>query len=489
MTFVVPARMSAMLPDTSRDASLVSQAFESALEVVAGVAPEITAAIRSELDDQRHALKLIASENYSSLAVQLAMGQWMTDKYAEGAPGKRWYAGCENVDTVEGTAASLARELFGADHAYVQPHSGADANLVAFSAILAERVEKPFLEEHDVRDTRLLSAEQWETLRQRLVNQRMLSMELTSGGHLTHGMRANLSAKLFDIVPYGVDPESGLLDYDRVRELALETRPALILAGHSSYPRKIDFRRFREIADEVEAVFMVDMAHFAGLVAGGVFRDEFDPIRYAHVVTSTTHKTLRGPRGGLVLCTDEFADAVDRGCPMILGGPLSHVMAAKAVAFHEALDPSFREYAAAIVANAQALAEALMAGGEKLQTSGTENHLLLVDVRPHGLNGRQAETALRTCDIVLNRNVLPYDPNGPWFTSGIRLGTAALTTRGFGEEEMGQIAALITTVLKAAGPIEDVRGKPELLDGLVTEVRAAVGELTAAHPLYPDLVF
>lgn len=477
-----------MPSDTTRQASQASQAFTAALEVVGDVAPEVAAAIRGELEGQRHALKLIASENYSSLAVQLAMGQWMTDKYAEGAIGKRWYAGCENVDTVEGAAASLARELFGADHAYVQPHSGADANLVAFSAILAERVEKPFLEEHDVRDTRLLSEEQWEALRQRLVNQRMLAMELTSGGHLTHGMRANMSAKLFEIVPYGVDPKSGLIDYERVRELALETRPLLILAGHSSYPRKIDFRRFREIADEVGAVFMVDMAHFAGLVAGGVFQGEFDPVPHAHLITSTTHKTLRGPRGGLVLCSSEFADAVDRGCPMILGGPLPHVMAAKAVAFHEALDPSFRDYAAEIVVNAGALAEALMAGGEVLQTDGTENHLLLVDVRPHGLNGRQAETALRQCDIVLNRNVLPYDPNGPWFTSGIRLGTAALTTRGLGEDEMGQIAGLITTVLKAAGPIEDVRGNPELPDALVDEVRGAVEELTAAYPLYPGLV-
>jgi glycine hydroxymethyltransferase len=479
--------MSLMLPNTTRVAASASKAFEAALEVVGDVAPEVATAIRGELEDQRRALKLIASENYSSPAVQLAMGQWMTDKYAEGAVGKRWYAGCENVDAVEGAAASLAQELFGADHAYVQPHSGADANLVAFSAILAERVEKPFLEEQDVRDARLLSEEQWEALRQRLVNQRMLAMELTSGGHLTHGMRANLSAKLFEVVPYGVDPESGLIDYDRVRELALETRPLLILAGHSSYPRKIDFRRFREIADEVGAVFMVDMAHFAGLVAGGVFQDEFDPVPYAHIVTSTTHKTLRGPRGGLVLCADELAGAVDRGCPMILGGPLPHVMAAKAVAFHEALAPSFRDYAAAIVANARALAEALVAHGEVLQTGGTDNHLLLVDVRQHGLNGRQAEAALRQCDIVLNRNVLPYDPNGPWFTSGIRLGTPALTTRGFGEEEMGRIAELIGIVLGSAGPIEDARGNPELPGALVDEVRTAVEELTAAHPLYPDL--
>jgi glycine hydroxymethyltransferase len=324
-------------------------------------------------------------------------------------------------------------------------------------------------------------------LRQRLVNQRMLAMELTSGGHLTHGMRANLSAKLFEVVPYGVNPESGLIDYNRVRELALENRPLLILAGYSSYPRKIDFRRFREIADEVGAVLMVDMAHFAGLVAGGVFQDEFNPIPYAHIVTSTTHKTLRGPRGGLVLCTDEFAGAVDRGCPMILGGPLPHVMAAKAVAFHEALAPSFRDYAAEIVANARALAEALVARGEVLQTGGTDNHLLLVDVRRHGLNGRQAEAALRQCDIVLNRNVLPYDPNGPWFTSGIRLGTPALTTRGFGEEEMGRIAELISIVLGSAGPIEDARGKPDLPGALVDEVRTAVEELTAAYPLYPDL--
>ncbi len=464
-----------------------TEAFRAGLHVIAEVCPEVAASITAELEDQRRQLKMIASENYCSPAVQLAMGNWLTDKYAEGAPHKRWYAGCENVDAVEALAADLAKELFAAEHAYVQPHSGADANLVAFSAVLAKRVEAPFLAQRGLKDSRGLDESGWAELRQCLLGQKMLAMELMSGGHLTHGMRANMSAKLFEIIPYAVSPDTGLIEYEEIHRLALEHRPLLIVAGYSSYSRKIDFSKFRDIADEVGAVFMVDMAHFAGLVAGKVFTGTADPVPFADIVTSTTHKTLRGPRGGFVLCREEFADAVDRGCPMVLGGPLPNVMAAKAVAFKEALSEDFRTYARGVAANAARLSDCLQSLGEVIQTGGTDNHLLLVDVRPHGLTGRQAESALRACNIVVNRNVLPFDPNGAWFTSGIRVGTSALTTRGFSAVDMETIARLIHRVLVSMIVPDGNRSKWELGDDVLAAVRAEVSNLTRARPLYAEV--
>ena len=299
----------------------------------------------AELADQRSSLKMIASENYSSLAVQLAQGNLFTDKYAEGIPDHRFYAGCDNVDAVESLAAELACDLFGADHAYMQPHSGADANLVAYWAILEKRVQAPFMEEMGQTDPSKLNDSQWAELRSALGNQRLLGLSMHSGGHLTHGYRHNLSAKMFESASYDVDRETGLLDYDALRAQAKAFRPLVLLAGYSAYPRHIDFATFREIADEVGAVLMVDMAHFSGLVAGKVFTGINDPVAHADVVTSTTHKTLRGPRGGMVLCTDEFSEHVDRGCPMVLGGPLPHAVAAKAVALREASGDDFRHYA------------------------------------------------------------------------------------------------------------------------------------------------
>src|SRR6266542_2113398 len=427
-------------------------AFAAALDVVARVAPEVVRSIEAELADQRSNLKLIASANFASPAVLLAMGNWLSDKYAEGAPGHRFYAGCDNVDAIESRGVELAKALFGSDHAYLQPHSGIAANLVAFWAILTARVEAPALERLGSKDLLSLPEEEWRRLRRELGSQRMLGMALDAGGHLTHGFRPNVSGKLFELSHYSVDPETKLIDYDVVRERALEVRPLVLLAGYSSYPRRINFRVFREIADEVGATFMVDMAHFAGLVAGKVFTGDFDPVRHAHIVTTTTHKTLRGPRGGMVLCEERLGPTVDRGCPLVLGGPLPHVMAAKAVALTEARRPDFAAYSRQVVDNAATLAEALQSEGATVVTGGTDNHLALLDVRPFGLTGRQAESALRSAGITANRNVIPYDPNGSWYTSGIRVGTPAATTLGMGGDEMREIGAVVHGVLSATEP-------------------------------------
>ena len=487
---VTPGAPAAAAPGAA--ATTESVAFRSGLDVIRRVEPRVADAIAAEIADQRASLKLIASENYASPAVLLAMGNWLSDKYAEGTVGHRFYAGCRNVDTVEALAAEHAREVFGADHAYVQPHSGIDANLVAFWAVLAQRVESPALERAGARHVNDLTEADWARLRRELGDQRMLGMSLDAGGHLTHGFRPNISGKMFEQRSYGTDPVTGLLDYDAVRAAAREFRPLILLAGYSAYPRKINFRIMREIADEVGATLMVDMAHFAGLVAGKVFTGDFDPVPHAHIVTTTTHKSLRGPRGGLVLCGEELAEQVDRGCPMVLGGPLPHVMAAKAVALAEARQPGFRDYAQQVVDNAQALAEGLLRRGATLVTGGTENHLVLVDVSGYGLTGRQAEGALLRAGIVTNRNAVPQDPNGAWYTSGIRLGTPALTSRGFGTAEMEEVADLLHTVLSNTRPGTAASGKPskarfELADSVVDEVSGRAAELLGKHPLYPSV--
>jgi glycine hydroxymethyltransferase len=469
-----------------------SVAFRSALDVIRTAEPRVADAIAAELRDQRESLKLIASENYASPAVLMAMGNWFTDKYAEGTIGHRFYAGCANVDTVEAVAAEHARELFGAEHAYVQPHSGIDANLVAYWAILAQRVESPALRQAGVRQVNDLTDTDWARLRHDLGNQRLLGMSLDAGGHLTHGFRPNISGKMFDQQCYGTDPETGLLDYDNVRAIAREFRPLILVAGYSAYPRLVNFRIMREIADEVGAVLMVDMAHFAGLVAGKVLTGDFDPVPHAQIVTTTTHKSLRGPRGGMVLCDGELAEHVDRGCPMVLGGPLPHMIAAKAVALALARQPAFRDYASDIVANAHALADGLTRRGATLVTGGTDNHLLLLDVSSYGITGRQAEQALLDSGIVTNRNAIPRDPNGPWYTSGIRLGTPALTTRGFGAADFDEVAELIVTVLARTSQQASPSGSPSKVkylmpDGLAAEVSKRATELLAPHPLYPSV--
>jgi glycine hydroxymethyltransferase len=476
--------MSAVSPET--------QAVKSALSVISAVEPAVAAAITDELAAQRESLKLIASENYASMAVLLAMGNWLSDKYAEGTAGHRFYAGCAQVDRIEELAARHARELFGADHAYVQPHSGIDANLVAYWAILAHRVEEPTLEQAGVRHVNDLTEQDWEQLRQRLGNQRMLGMSLDAGGHLTHGFRPNISGKMFHQRTYGTDPATGLLDYAALRETAREFKPLILVAGYSAYPRRVNFATMREIADEVGATLLVDMAHFAGLVAGKVLTGDFDPVPHAHVTTTTTHKTLRGPRGGMVLCQQEYAEAVDRGCPMVLGGPLAHVMAAKAVALAEARQPAFRDYAQQVADNAQALAAGLMSRGASLVSGGTDNHLCLLDVGSYGLTGRQAESALLDSGIVTNRNAIPRDPNGAWYTSGIRIGTPALTTRGLGTAEMDVVAGLMHEVLSSTRPGTTKAGTPskasyELDSAVSGRISKEASDLLAGFPLYPDV--
>jgi glycine hydroxymethyltransferase len=470
-----------------------ADAYRAALDVIEAVEPTIAGAIRGELQNQRTQLKLIASENYASPATLLAMGNWLSDKYAEGTVGHRFYAGCAQVDVVEARAAELARQVFGAPHAYVQPHSGIDANLVAFWSILAMRVEQPALVERGARHVNDLDAAAWEELRQAFGDQRMLGMSLDAGGHLTHGFRPNISGKQFDQRSYGTDPGTGLVDYADVRRLAREFRPLIIVAGYSAYPRRIDFAAMREIADEVDATLLVDMAHFAGLVAGKVFAGDEDPVPFAHVTTTTTHKSLRGPRGGMVLCQPEYAEFVDKGCPMVLGGPLPNVMAAKAVALAEASRPDFATYAERIVDNARALAKGLLRRDATLVTGGTDNHLVLLDVgASYGLTGRQAESALLDAGVVTNRNAIPRDPNGAWYTSGVRLGTPALTTLGMGADELDEVAELIDTTLRATTPASASAGpskaKYAIEAGVADKVRARAAELLTGFPLYPDIV-
>ncbi len=467
-------------------------AYVANLQQVAAVGPDIATSIVNELENQRSHLKLVASENYCSLNVQAAMGNLLTDKYAEGYPEHRYYGGCVNIDAVENTAAREAEALFGAEYAYVQPHSGADTNLVAYWAILSKKIETPTLEELGVKSLAELTDEQFDMLRKKFGNQRLMGLDYSCGGHLTHGYRMNVSARMFESHPYGVDKETGLLDYDAIEKQAMEVKPLILLTGFSAYPRKINFRRFREIADKCGAVLMVDMAHFAGLVAGKVLTDDYDPVKWADVVTTTTHKTLRGPRGAMILCKKEFADYVNKGCPMVLGGPLGHIMAAKAIAFKEARTEAYRNYAQNVVKNAQILADECMKLGMTLQTGGTDNHLMLIDVTTYGLTGKQAEAALFKCGITANANALPYDKNGAWWTSGIRVGTPGLTTLGMNGDDMKEVASLIDFVLKGTKPGLTKEGKPAkgkivLDEKTESEAKSRVQKLLKAHMLYPEL--
>ena len=402
--------------------------------------PDIFDIIARETRRQEEGLELIASENFVSRAVLEALGSTLTNKYAEGYPAKRYYGGCEEVDRAESLAIERVKKLFGAEHANVQPHSGSQANMAAYMALVTPGA-------------------------------RVLSLDLNSGGHLTHGARFNFSGKLYEVTHYGLDPETERIDYGRLRDLAREHRPQVIVAGASAYPRIIDFACFREIADEVGAALMVDMAHIAGLVAAGLHPS---PVPLADIVTSTTHKTLRGPRGGLILCKADLARKVDSQIfPGIQGGPLEHVIAAKAVAFKEALDGSFVDYQRRVLANAQALAETLIARGLRLCSGGTDNHLVLVDLRAKSISGKAAEDALGRAGITVNKNMIPFDPEKPTVTSGIRLGTPALTTRGLGPAEMALVGGWIVDVLENPED-EGVRG----------EVRGRIGELCAQFPLY-----
>ena len=464
------------------------------LHETAKVAPEIASSIVKELENQRKRVKLIASENYCSMAVQLAMGNLLTDKYAEGMPDHRFYAGNENVDAIEALAAKEACNLFGAEYANVQPHCGADANILAYWAILTTRVETPMLENFGETNLYKITDVQWKTMKTALGNQRLLGLDYYSGGHLTHGYRYNLSSRMFDVYSYTVSRETGLLDYDDIERKALEIKPLILLAGYSAYPRTINFRRMREIADKIGAVFMVDMAHFAGLVAGGVFTGDFNPFPFAHVVTTTTHKTLRGPRAGMVLSTKEFADSLDKGCPLTMGGPLPHVIAAKAVAFREASSPAFKIYASKIVENCRTLAATCIKNGLDVLTGGTDNHLMLINVQSLGLSGRQAESALHECGITLNRNSLPFDPNGPWYTSGLRLGTAAVTSLGMNSNDMEELGTILALVLKGTKPLPETKDPNKLsksryaVDPAIKSLALErIVKLLGRYPVYPML--
>lgn len=468
-------------------------AYLASLDHIETISPNIVQSIIQELKDERSHLKLIASENFSSLAVQLTMGNLLTDKYAEGYANHRFYAGCHNVDTVEEAAQNELKQIYGCEHAYVQPHSGADANMVALWSILVYKIQNPEIEKLGKKSLDELSPEEYERVRQLIVNQKLMGMSLNSGGHLTHGYRHNISSKMMRAVAYDVNPKTELLDYAVLAKQVLAEKPLILLAGYSAHPRRLNFAKMREIADSVGAILMVDMAHFAGLVAGKVFKGEYDPVPYAHIITSTTHKTLRGPRGGFVLCKQEFSDVINKGCPLVLGGPLPHVLAAKAVAFKEANTDAFKTYSQKIVDNAKFLAESFLNQGTRLVTGGTENHLLILDISKYNLTGRQAESVLREAKITANRNAIPFDIQGPWYTSGIRLGTPALTTLGMGKEEMKEIASIITSVLSNTKPaIVEKTGNPSkanyITDSKIMEAaQKRVENLLSRFPLYPEI--
>lgn len=480
------------VPPEERDSSAI--AYLASLDHICKKNPEVAGAIVKELRDQRKYLKLIASENYCSLGVQLTMGNLLTDKYSEGYPYHRFYAGCENVDTIEALAVEELKKLYGAEHGYVQPHSGADANLVAFWSILVERVQNKEVEKLGKKSLEELTPEEYERIRMLMLQQKMMGLALDSGGHLTHGFKQNVSSKMMQVVSYGVDPKTELLDYKVIEKQAMEEKPTILVAGYSAYPRLVNFAKMKEIADKCGAVFLVDMAHFSGLVAGKALTGEYDPIPYADIVTSTTHKTLRGPRGGMILCKNEWKEIIDKGCPLVLGGPLPHVMAAKAVAFREARKESFQLYAKQVIANAKAMAEQLVERGAKLFTGGTSNHLLVMDVMTSfGLTGRQAETALREALMTVNRNAIPNDVNGAWYTSGVRIGTPALTSRGLKEKEIRQIADLMFDLLKASkAKIALETGKPgkakvEIDAQVLEKTKEEVSGILGNFPLYPEL--
>ena len=478
--------------ESERDSAAI--AYLAALDHIQKENPEVAFGIVNELHDQRRRLKLIASENYSSLTTQISMGNLLTDKYSEGFPYHRFYAGCENVDKIEALAVSELKKLYGAEHAYVQPHSGADANLVAFWAILVHCIQNKEVEKLGKKTLDELTPDEYERIRKLMLDQKIMGLALDAGGHLTHGFKHNVSSKMMKAVSYGVDPKTELMDYKAIEEMAMREKPTILVAGYSAYPRLVNFAKMKEIATKCGAVFLVDMAHFSGLVAGKALVDEYNPVPYADIVTSTTHKTLRGPRGGMILCKEEFREVIDKGCPLVLGGPLPHVMAAKAVAFREASSPSFKSYAKQVISNSQALAERLLTHGVKLFTGGTDNHLVVADVmESFGLTGRQAETAMTEAMMTVNRNTVPNDVNGPWYTSGVRMGTAALTTRGLKEDEMRQIADLMVDLLKKTkARVIEQTGKPGKakvnMDGATLErVKHEVGALLGDFPLYPEL--
>lgn len=486
--------------------------YREQLRAIGNICPELIEPVINEVIRNREYVDLIASENYPSLACQYACSlPCFNTKYAEGSPFRRdakgnhivgtgrYYGGCENIDKVEEIANKYAMRAFGAEHAYSQPHSGADANLIAYSAILNRKITEPYLKEKGVKTADILSNEDYNELRSLWLSQTLLSMDLSSGGHLTHGSRQNLSSKIFNIKHYPLG-NCGEIDYNIVLNCARHYKPLILLAGYSACTEAINFAMMKDIADEVGAVLMVDMAHFAGLVAGGVLTGPYNPIPYADIVTTTTHKTLRGPRGGLILCKKDWGSYIDKGCPNVIGGPLENQIAAKAVAFKEACSGKFKTYAHNVVKNAKRLESKLKEYGVPVFGMGTNNHMILIDVRKYGITGRQAENILKDVHITCNRNSLPNldikvdidnpwecedrsDPNGAWKTSGIRIGTPAITTLGMGESEMDILAAVIASALESA-TIED----DNMRESRQQNNKEIIENLLKRFPLYPEIM-
>lgn len=433
-----------LIKSRNMNGNMLTRQTQAAMSSLRVVDPEICEVVRREVFRQNESIELIASENFTSLAVLEAMGSVLTNKYAEGYPAKRWYGGCEFVDVAEKLAIERAKALFGAEHANVQPHSGTSANIAVYLALLE-------------------------------TGAKVLAMDLAHGGHLTHGHKLNFSGKFYSIIPYGVNAKTETIDYEELERLAVENKPQMILLGASAYPRIIDFKRGREIADKVGAFLMVDMAHFAGLVASG---HHPNPVPYADVVTSTTHKTLRGPRAGLILAREKYAKAIDQTVfPGIQGGPLMHVIAAKAVAFKEAMSPEFKSYSEKIVRNAKALAQAMAKRGWRVVSGGTDNHLMLIDVSVKGFTGKEVQEALDRVKITVNKNMIPFDKESPFKASGVRLGTPAVTTRGFDEKDMDEIADMIDSTMKTPND-----------EGNLEKIRKRVKILADRFPLYSELL-
>ncbi|MBF5051069.1 Serine hydroxymethyltransferase [Candidatus Clavichlamydia salmonicola] len=476
---------------TKTKKNLAAAAYAASLAYLSQAYPSVGSKIIQELKDQRTHLKLIPSENYSSYAVQLAMGNWLSDKYCEGYAFNRFYGGCGNIDAIEWEAEESLKELFGAEHANIQAHSGCDANLLAISIILSKKVQDPFLFEMGAKGINSLSESQCEELRLRWTGQSCLGMNMTAGGHLTHGgVRLSLVSRILRTFTYGCNLSTGYIDYDEIASKAKKLKPLIIIGGYSAYPRRIDFAKMKQIAEDNGAVLMADMAHFAGLVAGKVFQGNENPVPFADVVTSTTHKTLRGPRGGMLLCKKEYAEWANKSCPLVWGGPLPHVMAAKLICFKEAAAYSFQNYAYKIVENAKALAERLKMHGMPLVTNGTDNHLILVDVSSLGLTGKAAQVILQQAGIVVNANTLPKDPPLGWVTSGIRIGTPALTTLGMGIDEMNEVADIIFKILSETQMVTEVSGKKEpkiANEKILKEAKSRIKALLKKHPLYPEI--
>lgn len=479
------------VPDNAQTSAGI--AYLANLDHIAQASPLVADAIENEIRCQRSTLKLKPSENYSSLSVQLAMGNLLTDRYSERFIAGKPQLGTDNVHAIESLVIKKLQKLFKIENAYAYPHSGTDANMVAYWAILVHRIQNTEIERLGLKSSYYLDPQQHEKIRQQMVNQTIMGMSLNAGGHITHGSIHHMSSKMMRSVSYNVHPESQGIDYMALLKMAREQKPAILLAGYSAFSQRLNFAKLRSIADDVGAVLMVDMAHFSAFVATGLFKGDQNPVPFADVLTSTTHKTLRGPRGGFILCQNEYADVFSKGCPLVLSGPIPNMLAAKAVALEEADTEDFKRYTQKVLDNAQVLVDELLRQGIHIVSGGTQNHLFIIDLTPFNLTGRQAENAFAQVNIKLNRDPIPYDPLGPAFNSGIRLGTPALTTLGMSKDEMIRIAQLIVILLNNIKPICNENGSISRTDTIVPRkikehIKDQVRELMHDFPLYPEIV-